>query len=129
MKIYSFSKFYTLNILAYSIWVANFIYVIFFLFTLSQEICSILNYFDKYFVLKIYINYYIYYFYFVIFLIFCFLIEIILRKHNKISEFNKIYGNPKIANILFGLSILAIPITYFIFYKLMIFIDKTIFID
>ena len=129
MNIYNFSKFYTLNILAYSIWIADFIYILFFLLTLSPTVYEFFNFFDKYFVLKFYISYFIYYFYFVIFLTICFFIEIILRKLNKITRFNQIYGNSKLANILFGISLFAIPTTYFILYKLVLLIDKTFFID
>ena len=129
MNIYNFSKFYTLNILAYSIWIAYFVYILFFLLTLSHKICDFFNFFDKYFVIKFYINYFIYYFYFIICLLLCFLTEIVLRKLNKITKFNQIYGNQKLANILFGISLFAIPTTYIILYKLTIFIDKTFFID
>lgn len=129
MNIYNFSKFYTLNILAYSIWIADFIYILFFLLTLSPQICKLFIFFDKYFVIKFYISYFIYYFYLVIFLIFSFLIEIVLRKLNKITKFNQIYGNPKLANILFRISLFAIPTTYFILYKLVLLVDRKFFID
>lgn len=118
MKNFNLSKYYTLNILACSSLVINFLYILYALFMFKiylpykckDAFCYLAPYVNTSKILFVYLL-------FVIFLFILFLIELTLRKINKITKYNKLCKVKSTYTFFYWLGILLIfiDIIYFIF--------------
>ena len=122
MKNLNFSKFYTLNFLIWFALISNFLFV-FYAFWMYFKDIRVINLVQNFLYHVGDITFY----YFVCFLIYfiliiAFLIELILRKFNKIQNYNELELPPTVRKIVMWIGLLSIPVSAFGFYTFIVLV-------
>lgn len=117
MKRFNINKFYSLNCLLWLSIIGNILAVLFYflLFNFIKPVQRDLDFFSNLIWLE---YYYIIFIFVLLFAIISCVIELILRKINKLNTFNKIFMPKLYRNIISFIGFMLIPVSFCIFYLL-----------
>lgn len=122
MKIYNLSKFYTLNILAYFVWIGYIICPLYYYYlTYIYPIIDKVHYSSVTEIVNFF-YYYAVFFIIVIALLVSSVIEWILRLTKVVTTYNELNGPKWVYTTLFWTAIVSLPVTFYIAYLLTIVI-------
>lgn len=122
MKNLNFSKFYTLNFLIWFALISNFLFV-FYAFWMYFKDTRVINLVQNflYHVGDIAFYYSVcFLIYFILIIAFC--VELILRKFNKIQNYNELELPPTVRKIVMWIGLLSIPVSAFGFYTFIVLV-------